>query len=59
VLLVLIHLRTNLTTRALAALFGTSQSAVDRTIHHLVPLLARQMRPDADGPDSHGSSTAP
>jgi Helix-turn-helix of DDE superfamily endonuclease len=28
VLLVLIHLRTNLTTRALAALFGTSQSTV-------------------------------
>jgi Helix-turn-helix of DDE superfamily endonuclease len=40
VLLVLIHLRTNLTTRALAALFGTSQSTVDRVIHHLVPVLA-------------------
>ena len=37
VLLVLIHVRTNLTTRALAALFDTSQSAVDRIIHHLVP----------------------
>jgi hypothetical protein len=43
-LLVLIHLRTNLTTRALAALFGTSQSAVDRTIHHLVPILAGILR---------------
>ncbi|MDT5279450.1 MAG: hypothetical protein QOJ20_645 [Mycobacterium sp.] len=41
VLLVLIHLRTNLTTRALAALFGTSQSAVDPITHHLVPVLAR------------------
>jgi hypothetical protein len=41
VLLMLIHLRTNLTTRALAALFHTSQSAVDRTVHHLVAVLAR------------------
>lgn len=48
VLLVLIHLRTNLTTRALAALFGTSQSAVDRIIHHLVPVLARGLRPAPD-----------
>ena len=44
----LIHLRTNLTTRALAALFDTSQSAVDRTIHHLVPVLARALRPAPD-----------
>jgi hypothetical protein len=51
VLLVLIHLRTNLTTRALAALFGASQYAVDRSVPHLVPLLARRLRPDADGPD--------
>jgi len=36
VLLVLVHLRTNLTSRVLAALFGTSQSAVDRIIHHLI-----------------------
>ncbi|ASL18417.1 transposase family protein [Mycobacterium intracellulare] len=43
-LLVLIHLRTNLTTRALAALFHTSQSTVDRTIHHLAPLLAAALR---------------
>jgi hypothetical protein len=48
VLLVLIHLRTNLTTRALAALFHTSQSAVDRIIHHLVPVLARALRPAPD-----------
>ena len=40
VLLILIHLRTKLTTRALAALFGTSQSTVDGVIHHLVPPLA-------------------
>jgi hypothetical protein len=38
VLLALTHLRTNPTTRALAALFTTSQSTVDRIIHHLVPL---------------------
>jgi len=37
---VLIHLRANLTTRALAALFNTSQSTVDRVLHHLVPVLA-------------------
>jgi hypothetical protein len=48
VLLVLIHVRTNLTTRALAALFGTSQSTVDRTIHHLIPVLARALRPAPD-----------
>jgi Helix-turn-helix of DDE superfamily endonuclease len=45
VLLVLIHLRTNLTTRALAALFHTSQSTLDRTIHHLVPVLADAFAP--------------
>jgi DDE superfamily endonuclease/Helix-turn-helix of DDE superfamily endonuclease len=48
VLLVLIHLRTNLTTRALAALFHTSQSTVDRIIHHLAPVLARVLRPAPD-----------
>jgi hypothetical protein len=48
VLLVLIHLRTNLTTRGLAALFHTSQSAVDRIVHHLVPVLARALRPAPD-----------
>jgi hypothetical protein len=36
VLQVLIDLRANLTTRALAALFDTSQSAVDCIIQHLV-----------------------
>jgi Helix-turn-helix of DDE superfamily endonuclease len=52
-LLVLVHLPTNLTTRALAALFNTSQSAIDRTLHHLVPVLASSLQPDTgqhDGP---------
>ena len=53
VLLVLIHLRTNLTTRALAALFGTSQSAVDRIIHHLIPVLANALRPSQDHDSTH------
>lgn len=48
VLLVLIHLRTNLTTRARAVLFATSQSTVDRIIHHLVPVLADALRPAPD-----------
>jgi hypothetical protein len=48
VLLVLIHLRTNLTTRALAALFTTSQSTVDRILHHLVPALGQTLRPTPD-----------
>jgi hypothetical protein len=48
VLLVLIHLRINLTTRALAILFATSQSAVGRIIDHLVPVLARTLQPDPD-----------
>ena len=45
----LIHLRTNVTTRSLAALFGTSQSAVDRIVHHLVPILAHALRRDSTG----------
>ncbi|MBO0881705.1 MAG: transposase family protein [Mycobacterium sp.] len=44
----LVHLRTNLTTRALAALFDISQSAVDCVFHHLVPVLARTLRPGLD-----------
>jgi len=40
VLLVLIHLPTNLTTRAPAALLHSSQSTVDPTINHLMPVLA-------------------
>lgn len=48
VLLVLTHLRTNLTTPALAALFHTSQSSVDPIIHHLVPVLAEVLRPVPD-----------
>ncbi|MHA7649646.1 transposase [Mycobacterium sp. ML4] len=53
-LLVLIHLRTNLTTRALAALFTTSHPTVDRVLHHLVPILANTLEHDTiktpDGP---------
>ncbi|MCW2629990.1 transposase, partial [Mycobacterium sp.] len=41
-------LRTNLTTRGPAALFHTSQSAVDRIVHHLVPVLARALQPAPD-----------
>jgi hypothetical protein len=48
VLLVLIHFAHNLTTRALAVLFDISQSAVDRTIYHLVPVLAATLRPAPD-----------
>jgi hypothetical protein len=48
-LLALTHLRTNLTTRGLAALFGTSQSTVDRVIHHLVPVLAQALQPVPTG----------
>jgi Helix-turn-helix of DDE superfamily endonuclease len=53
VLLVLIHLRTALTTRALAALFHTSQSTADRTIHHLVPVLADALGPAPDDTSTH------
>ena len=49
VLIALVSLRTNLTTRALAALYGTSQSQVQRIIAQLTPLLgtvlARSARP--------------
>ncbi|MDY6871487.1 MAG: transposase family protein [Actinomycetota bacterium] len=45
-LLVLIHLRTNLTTRDLAALFTTSQSTAHPVIHHLVAVLAVALRPE-------------
>jgi hypothetical protein len=48
VLPVLIHLRTNLTTRAPAALFATRQSVVDRVLHHLVPALAHTPAPSPD-----------
>ena len=48
VLLVLIYLRTNPTTRALAALFNTSQSCGERVIPHLVPVLASALRPTPD-----------
>ena len=53
VLLVLIHPRNNLTTRAPAALFHTNQSTVDRVIHHLVPVLAEALRPTADHDSAH------
>jgi hypothetical protein len=49
-LLILIHLCANLTTRALAALFSTSQSTVDRVIHDWVSLTANAFRPDAHDP---------
>jgi len=52
------HLRINLTTQGLATLFDTSQSAVDRIIDHLVPVLARTLRPDPDTATTRGSSTA-
>ncbi|GAA4032396.1 hypothetical protein GCM10022232_92920 [Streptomyces plumbiresistens] len=42
VLLVTTYLRTNLTTRQLAPLFGISKSAADRIIDHLGPRLALQ-----------------
>ena len=45
-LLYLIGLRTNLTTRQLAALFDISQSAVDRINHALTPALAGLLEPD-------------
>ncbi|MEO1997324.1 MAG: transposase [Planctomycetaceae bacterium] len=45
-LLILIHLRTNLTTRALAAVFTTSQSTVDRIVHNLTPTLAKLLKPE-------------
>jgi hypothetical protein len=48
--MVLIHLRTNLTTRGLAARFDTSQSRVDRVIDHLVPVPAGALTPN---PDQH------
>ena len=48
-LLVLTHLPTNLTTRALAALLATSQSTLDPIIGHLVPVLANVLRLDANG----------
>jgi Helix-turn-helix of DDE superfamily endonuclease len=47
-LLVLTHLPTNLTTRALAALFATSQSTLDPVIGRLVPVLAAVLGPTVD-----------
>jgi DDE superfamily endonuclease/Helix-turn-helix of DDE superfamily endonuclease len=52
-LLVLVHLRTNLTARALAVLLATSQSATDQIIAHLVPILATALRPQ---PAAHGNT---
>lgn len=49
VLLVLVQLRTNLTTRALAALFATSQSTLDRVIDHMVLVLASALQPNPAG----------
>lgn len=39
VLLIAVHYRTNLTYRQNNLLFGISQSAVDRVVNHLAPLL--------------------
>jgi hypothetical protein len=44
VLLVIAYWRTNLTMRQIAALFGTSKSAVDRIIDDLAPKLALRPR---------------
>ena len=43
----------NLTTRALAVLLHTSQSRVDRTIDHLVPVLADALRPAPEDTSTH------
>jgi Helix-turn-helix of DDE superfamily endonuclease len=59
VLLVLIHLRTNLTTRMLAALFHTSQSVVDRIIHHWCRCWREHFTPTLTGMTDSGASTAP
>lgn len=40
VLLVATYMRTNLTLRQVAPLFGVSKSAADRILDHLAPLLA-------------------
>jgi hypothetical protein len=57
---VLVHLRTNRTTRAFTALFGIRQSAVDRVIHYLVPVLARaRLHRIPISIAARGSSTAP
>lgn len=44
VLLVATYSRTNLTLRQLAPLFGVSESAADRIVDHLCPLLALKPR---------------
>jgi hypothetical protein len=53
-LLMLIHLRTNLTTPGLAAPFATSQSTLDPIIHHPVPVLGHKPRPD---PSARGGTS--
>ncbi|WP_353359574.1 hypothetical protein [Mycobacterium sp.] len=59
VLLVLVHLRTNLTTRALAALPGTSQSAVDPIIITWCRCWPAYCDPPRTTATTRGSSTAP
>lgn len=49
-LLFLAGLRTNLTTRHLAALFDVSQSSVDRINHVLTPVLEVLLQPDPASP---------
>jgi len=46
ILLVTVALRTNITTRAIAVLFTTSQSTADRIIRHLTPVIAKALRPE-------------
>jgi len=45
-----VGLRTNLTTRQLAALFDISQSSVDRINHVFTPVLAELLAPDPASP---------
>ena len=48
-----VALRTNITTRAVAVLFTTTQSTADRIIRHLTPVIAKTLRP-TPGPDDEG-----
>jgi hypothetical protein len=45
VLLFAVALRTNITTRALAVLFTTTQSTADRIIRHLTPVITKTLKP--------------
>lgn len=45
VLMAVMYLRTNLTQRQLAVLFGASQKQVDRVLHDLLPVLGELLGP--------------